>query len=255
MPSVVVDPQAVRPFESAAAFEAWLAKHHDRATEVWIKIFKKASGTPSIDASQAIDVCLCWGWIDGIRKPFDGDAFLQRYTPRKSKSRWSQINVERVQRLVKAGRMTAHGQRHVDAAKADGRWDAAYPSPSSIEMPKEFLKAVAKQPRALAVFRELNRTNSYAIAYRLHHLKTAIGRAEFVAKWVQKLARGEVPHPPNSSGLSKVTKKAAAKQPTARKPAAKKRAAKKSTDAASAKKQATTHEQGPLPARKKAQRP
>jgi uncharacterized protein YdeI (YjbR/CyaY-like superfamily) len=101
--SVTVNPKSVRTFASEAAFEAWLKKHHDSATEVWIKIFKKASGTPSIDANQAIDVALCWGWIDGIRKAFDADAFLQRYTPRNAKSRWSQINRDRVAWFGAAG--------------------------------------------------------------------------------------------------------------------------------------------------------
>ena len=192
---MIADPKAIRPFASEAAFEAWLRKNHDKASEVWIKIYKKGSGRPSIDASQAIDVGLCWGWIDGIRKAFDDEAFLQRYTPRGPKSRWSQINVERVARLTKAGRMTPHGQRHVDAARADGRWDAAYPSPKSIDVPADFLEAVSRRPAALRVFQTLNRTNTYALGYRLHHLKTAEARARFIALWVDKLARGETPHP------------------------------------------------------------
>jgi uncharacterized protein YdeI (YjbR/CyaY-like superfamily) len=191
VPSVVPDPQAIRPFASESAFEAWLSKHHARAAEVWIKIYKKGSGKPSIDASQAIDVCLCWGWIDGIRKSLDDEAFLQRYTPRGAKSRWSQINVERVARLVKAGRMTPHGQKHVDAAKQDGRWQAAYPSPKSIEVSAELLTTLAKHPQALRAFRELNRASTYSIAYRLHHLKTLAGRERFIASVVEKLKRGE----------------------------------------------------------------
>jgi uncharacterized protein YdeI (YjbR/CyaY-like superfamily) len=206
--SVVVDPKAVRPFESEAAFEAWLSKNHDKAAEVWIKIYKKASGRPSIDASQAIDVVLCWGWIDGIRKPLDDEAFLQRYTPRGPKSRWSQINVGRVAKLTKAGRMTPHGQRQIDAAKADGRWDAAYASPKSVEVPAEFLKAVSAKPAALKAFQTLNRTNTFALAYRLHHVKTAEGRARFIATWVDKLARGETPHPQSTSAKKKPPKKA-----------------------------------------------
>ncbi len=195
MPSVVPNPKAIRPFESEAAFEAWLAKNHDRAEELWIKIFKKGSGKPSIDASQAIDVCLCWGWIDAIRKPLDDEAFLQRYTPRKAKSRWSQINVQRVARLEKAGRMTEHGRKLVDAAKADGRWEAAYPSSSTVEIPPDFLKAVGKVPAALAVFRTLNRANIFAIGYRLHHLKTPAARDKFISTMVEKLSRGELLHP------------------------------------------------------------
>jgi uncharacterized protein YdeI (YjbR/CyaY-like superfamily) len=207
VPSVIPDPRAIRPFASEAAFEAWLAKNHDKAPEVWIKIYKKASGKPSIDASEAIDVSLCWGWIDGIRKPLDDEAFLQRYTPRGPKSRWSQINVGRVAKLTKAGRMTPHGQRHVEAAKADGRWDAAYASSKSIEVPADFLKAVSKQPAAREVFQTLNRTNTYAFAYRLHHIKTVEGRARFIATWVEKLGRGETPHPQSTSTKPKTKKK------------------------------------------------
>lgn len=193
MPSVVVDPKSIRPFASEAAFEAWLSKNHARATEVWIKIYKKATGKPTIDPSQAIDVCLCWGWIDGIRKPFDDEAFLQRYTPRKGKSRWSQINVERVARLSKAGRMTAHGQLHIDAAKSDGRWAAAYPSPSALELPADFLAAVAKKRAALKTLETLGKTQTNSIAYRLHHVKSAERRAQHIARYVATLAEGHSP--------------------------------------------------------------
>jgi uncharacterized protein YdeI (YjbR/CyaY-like superfamily) len=193
VPNVNPNPNAIRPFKTAAAFEAWLAKNHDRASELWLKIYKKASGKASIDASQAIDVALCWGWIDGIRKSLDDEAFLQRFTPRKGKSRWSQINTERVARLTKAGRMTPHGQAHVDAAKADGRWDAAYPSPSAIELPADFLAAVAKKRGVAAkTFSALKKSQTFAIAYRLHHLK-AESRAKLIATVVSKLAAGQQP--------------------------------------------------------------
>jgi uncharacterized protein YdeI (YjbR/CyaY-like superfamily) len=193
--SVVPDPKAIRPFANEAAFETWLKKNHDRATEVWIKVFKKGSGKPSIDWQQAVDVALCWGWIDGIRKAFDEEAFLQRYTPRKAKSRWSQINVERVARLTKAGRMTPHGQRHVDAAKADGRWEAAYPSPSAIEVPADFLAAIATKRNALKTYGSLKREQIFKLAYRLHHLKTPERRAKLIADVISALTRGENPFP------------------------------------------------------------
>jgi hypothetical protein len=114
---MVVNPKFIRAFASEAAFETWLSEHHDRQKEVWIKIFKRPTGQPTVTPAQAIDVALCWGWIDGIRKTFDERAFLQRFTPRGPKSRWSQINRGNVQRLVEAGRMKPAGQRHVDAAK------------------------------------------------------------------------------------------------------------------------------------------
>jgi uncharacterized protein YdeI (YjbR/CyaY-like superfamily) len=194
VPSVVPNPKAIRAFKNEAAFDAWLAKNHDKAPEVWIKIFKKASGKPSIDASQGIDVALCWGWIDGIRKPLDDEAFLQRYTPRTAKSRWSQINTERVERLIKAGRMTAHGRLQIDAAKADGRWAAAYPSPRNLELPAEFLKALTQKGGvATKTFSTLKKSQIFSIAYRLHHLKSAESRAKLTAAVLTKLAAGEEP--------------------------------------------------------------
>ncbi len=175
-----VNPKSVRMFASEAAFEAWLSKHHDRQKEVWIKIFKKAARQPSVTPAQAIDVALCWGWIDGLRKGFDEEAFLQRFTPRGPKSRWSQINRRNVERLVKTGRMKPAGQRHVDAAKA---------------VPPDVLAAIQANAKALATFRSLNRVNVYAIAYRLHHIKTPARRAEKLEEIVAMLARGKSFHP------------------------------------------------------------
>ena len=193
--AMLVNPKSVRAFASEAAFEEWLSKHHDRRSEVWIKIFKKGTGQPTVTPAQAIDVALCWGWIDGIRKALDEHAFLQRYTPRGPKSRWSQINRDNVQRLVEAGRMTPSGQRHVDAAKADGRWDAAYASPANTEVPPDVLAAIAANPAALATFRSLNRVNVYAIAYRLHNIKTPARRAQKLAEIIAMLAQGKSFHP------------------------------------------------------------
>jgi uncharacterized protein YdeI (YjbR/CyaY-like superfamily) len=193
--SVVPDPKAIHSFANEAAFAAWLKKNHDRATEVWIKVFKKGSGKPSIDWQQAVDVALCWGWIDGIRKALDEEAFLQRYTPRRAKSRWSRINVERVERLTKAGRMTPHGQLHVDAAKSDGRWEAAYPSPKAIEVPADFLAAIATKRKALEKYRSLKREQTFKLAYRLHHLKSPERRAKLIADVIGALTRGEDPFP------------------------------------------------------------
>src|SRR5687767_345681 len=126
MATIVPDKKKIRSFRSEAAFEKWLAKNHARETELWLRLYKKGSGVPTLTPAQAIDVALCWGWIDGIRKGLDELSFLQRFTPRRAKSVWSQINRDNVARLTAAGRMTPHGQRQVDVAKADGRWDAAY---------------------------------------------------------------------------------------------------------------------------------
>lgn len=126
MAPIVVDPKHVREFVDFDAFYNWLAENHATAPEVWIKIHKKGSGLPSINHIAAIDAALCWGWIDAVRKSFDDKSFLQRYVPRGQKSVWSQVNVANVARLIEAGRMTEHGLKQVEAAKADGRWDAAY---------------------------------------------------------------------------------------------------------------------------------
>ena len=126
MPPVRVDPAKIREFKDAVSFYKWLGKHHDTEDEIWIKIHKVGSGLKSITPKEAIDVVLCWGWIDGIRKSFDDLSFLQRYTPRRRKSVWSRINVDNVARLIEEGRMTEHGLKHVEAAKVDGRWDRAY---------------------------------------------------------------------------------------------------------------------------------
>lgn len=194
MPPVVVDPRRVRTFASEAAFETWLAAHHASWPELWIKIHKKDSGLASITPAQAIDVCLCWGWIDGIRKPFDERSFLQRYTPRGPKSTWSQINRDKVLRLIAAGRMTPHGQRHIDAAKADGRWDAAYASPASTSfesVPADLRAAIDANPRARRTFQRLNRQNLFSLVYRTNAMKTPTGRAKKIAALVAMLARGE----------------------------------------------------------------
>jgi uncharacterized protein YdeI (YjbR/CyaY-like superfamily) len=192
---MVVNPKSIRAFASEAAFEVWLSKNHDRQKEIWIKIFKKATGQPTVTPAQAIDVALCWGWIDGIRKAFDERAFLQRFTPRGPKSRWSQINRGHVHRLVEAGRMKPAGQRHVDAARADGRWDAAYASPANIQVPPDVIAAIQANPRALATFRSLNRVNVNAIAYRMHHIKTPARRAEKLKELTAMLAQGKTFHP------------------------------------------------------------
>jgi len=184
------DPKLIRPFKNGAALAAWLAKNHDKESELYIRMYKKGSGIPSIDWNEAVDVSLCWGWIDGVRLRGDENSFLQRYTPRRPKSRWSQINRQRVEALTRAGSMTPHGQRHVDAAKADGRWDAAYPPPSKIAVPDELLKALDAEPEALAAFRKLNATGRYELAYRLFHLKTAAARAKRIAECVA-LLKGE----------------------------------------------------------------
>jgi uncharacterized protein YdeI (YjbR/CyaY-like superfamily) len=183
-----------RSFRSEAAFEQWLSAHHDRASEVWLRIYKKDSGVASITAAQALDVALCWGWIDGIRKGFDERSFLQRYSPRRPKSVWSEINRENVARLIAAGRMTEHGMRQVEAAKADGRWAAAYApirATSAATIPDDLRAAIEKNPRARKMFRSLTKMNLFALAFRTNRMRTPEGRARKIATLVDMLARGE----------------------------------------------------------------
>jgi uncharacterized protein YdeI (YjbR/CyaY-like superfamily) len=194
MAPIVPDKNSIRSFRTEAAFERWLSKNHDRAAEVWLRIYKKASGVATVTPAQALDVALCWGWIDGIRKRFDERSFLQRYTPRRTRSPWSQINRDHVARLTAAGRMTAHGQRQVNAAKADGRWQSAYApirSATAATVPGDLRAAIAASPRALRTFRTLGRMNLFALAFRTNKMRTAAGRARKIADLVAMLERGE----------------------------------------------------------------
>jgi uncharacterized protein YdeI (YjbR/CyaY-like superfamily) len=195
MAGVAVDPARVHAFADAAAFYDWLAANHDREPEVWIRVFKVASGVPSITPVQAIDAVLCWGWIDGVRKGLDEVSYLQRYTPRGRKSTWSQINVANVARLVAAGRMTQHGLREVEAAKADGRWDRAYASGKALMIQPDFQAAIDASPAAKAMLAKLSEQNRFAVAFRVHNMKTEAGRAKKIAAFVAMLERGETVYP------------------------------------------------------------
>ncbi|MBB6096143.1 uncharacterized protein YdeI (YjbR/CyaY-like superfamily) [Povalibacter uvarum] len=198
MAAVKPDPKRIRAFADQKAFEDWLREHHDREPEIWLKIHKKGSGLSSVTNDEAIDSVLCWGWIDAIRKGFDERSFLQRFTPRGSKSMWSQINRDRVARLTAAGRMTPHGQRHIDAAKADGRWDRAYaPIRASTQdtLPADLRKAIDANARARKMLPTLNRTNLFALAFRTNNMKTPEGRERKIATLVAMLARGETISP------------------------------------------------------------
>lgn len=194
MAPVLVDPTRVREFVDFDAFYNWLAKNHDREPEVWIKIHKLKSGLLSITPIQAIDAALCWGWIDGIKKSFDEKSFLQRYSPRGRKSVWSQVNVGNVARLTAEGRMTEHGLKHVEAAKADGRWDAAY-RVKGAEVPADLQAAIDADPKARAAFATLSGQNRFALIFRTQSMKTEAGRKKKIAHLVAMLARGETPHP------------------------------------------------------------
>jgi uncharacterized protein YdeI (YjbR/CyaY-like superfamily) len=194
MAPTIPDPRRIKTFRTAAAFERWIAANHARETDVWLKIHKKASGLPTVSPAEALDVALCWGWIDGIRKAFDDRSFLQRYSPRTARSVWSQINRDHVARLTAAGRMTPHGQRQVDAARADGRWDAAYApirNATRATIPADLRAAIEASPRARRTFRTLGRQNLFALAFRTNHMKTPAGRERKIAALVEMLERGE----------------------------------------------------------------
>jgi uncharacterized protein YdeI (YjbR/CyaY-like superfamily) len=191
---VIPDPTRTRAFKSEAAFEAWLQANHARETELWLRIYKKGSGKPTVSNVEALDVALCWGWIDGIRKGLDDESFLQRYTPRRARSIWSQVNREHVKRLTAARRMRPPGQRQVAAAKADGRWDAAYApirAATAASIPGDLRAAIDAEPRARRTFEALGRMNLFALAFRTNNLKTPAGRARKIASLVAMLARGE----------------------------------------------------------------
>ena len=184
----------VREFKTAESFHKWLARNHDKADEVWIKIHKVGSGLKSITPKEAIDVVLCWGWIDGLRKGFDDKSFLQRYSPRTKKSVWSEINVDNVARLIKEGRMTAHGLREVEAAKADGRWARAYRSKGA-EVPADLQAAIDAEPKARRMFEKLSAQNRFALIFRTRNMKTEAGRRRKIESFVDMLRRGETIYP------------------------------------------------------------
>src|SRR5262245_14986 len=163
MSPVRINPAKIREFKDAASFDKWLGKHHDKADEVWIKIHKVNSGLKSITQKEAIDVVLCWGWIDGIVKGLDERSYVQRYVPRGKKSLWSKINVDNVARLINEGRMTEHGLKHVEAAKADGRWDRAYKAGKAMAIPADLQAAIDAEPKAKAMLATLNEKNRFAL--------------------------------------------------------------------------------------------
>ena len=195
MAPVIVDPNKVREFVDADSFYQWLSLNHDSETEMWIKIHKMGSNLKSITTKEAIDVVLCWGWIDAIRKGFDSASFLQRNTRRGPKSIWSQINVDNVARLITEGRMTEHGLTHVEVAKADGRWNRAYKSGKDLKIPDDLQAAIDASPKAQAMLSKLTEQNRFALAFRTHNLKTEAGRKNAIARFVAMLERGETIYP------------------------------------------------------------
>ena len=189
-----VDGLPLLPFATAVEFEQWLAAEHDRAPGVWVKIAKKATGIISVTHTEALDVALCYGWIDGQRRTYDEQFFAQRFTPRRARSNWSKVNREKVAALIAQGRMQPAGQAEIDRAKADGRWDAAYDSQRTATVPPDLQAALDANPAAAKFFATLRSANRFAVLYRIHDAKRPETRARRIAKFVDMLSRGETLH-------------------------------------------------------------
>ena len=183
-----------RAFRDAKAWESWLAKNHNAADGIWMRLAKKASAIKSITYPEAVEVALCYGWIDGLKRPESATTWLQRFTPRRKRSIWSEINCNKALGLIAGGRMMPAGLEEVERAKRDGRWDAAYASPKSATMPPDFEKELNRHPKAKAFFKTISRTNSYAIMWRIQTAKKPETRARRIATYIDMLEKGDTIH-------------------------------------------------------------
>lgn len=186
-----LDTLPIIAFETIETFETWLFENHENPYGLWIKIFKKGSAKKTISYAEALDVALCFGWIDGQKKTFDEESWLQKFTPRREKSIWSKINIGHIERLTNEGRMRPAGLKAVEKAKADGRWEKAYDSPSKMIIPADFLKELSKNKKAKAFFKGLNKTNLFSIGFRLQTAKKQETREKRMKEIIEKLAKGE----------------------------------------------------------------
>ncbi|MGZ4601290.1 MAG: YdeI/OmpD-associated family protein [Oryzihumus sp.] len=182
-------------FESAEAFETWLSDHHATSAGIWLKLRKKGAGIVALDYAQALDVALCYGWIDGQKGKFDDQHWLQRFTPRTPKSKWSKINRDKVEALIGQGRMRPAGLAEVERAKTDGRWQAAYDGARTSSVPDDLVAALAANPVAAEFFETLDRQNRFAILYRIQDVKKPETRARRIEKFVAMLAEGKKLYP------------------------------------------------------------
>ncbi|MFT3859192.1 MAG: YdeI/OmpD-associated family protein [Aquabacterium sp.] len=181
-------------FKNAKAFETWLKQHHATSTGLWLQIAKRGAAQASVTYPEAVEIALCWGWIDGQKKSLDEQHFLQRFTPRRARSVWSKVNVEKVAALIKAGRMQAPGLAQVEAAKADGRWARAYDGARTSEVPGDLISALDAAPKAKAFFSTINAANRYAVLWRIQTAVKPETRARRIAQLVEMLERGETIH-------------------------------------------------------------
>lgn len=187
-----LDDLPILEFAAPDAFERWIAKNHDAHPDgIWVRVFKKASGKPTITHDQTLEVALCYGWIDGISKSEGAESAKQRWLPRRKRSTWSKRNVEHAERLIAEGRMQPSGLAEIERAKADGRWDAAYEPPSTAKPPPEFLALLDRHPTAKAAYDGLNSRNRYAILHRLMTAKKQETRDRHMQAFVDMLERGE----------------------------------------------------------------
>lgn len=182
-------------FAAPADWRMWLSKNYTLEEGIWLKLAKKNSGIPSITYAEALDEALCYGWIDGLKRPFDDKYWLQRFSPRRAKSVWSKVNREHIERLANAGKMEASGLTAVEAAKADGRWDAAYDSPSKMTIPEDFQQVLDANATAHEFYKTLNKTNTYAILYRIQSAKKPETRTRRIEQIIEMLANGDKIHP------------------------------------------------------------
>jgi uncharacterized protein YdeI (YjbR/CyaY-like superfamily) len=178
-------------FPTQAALRTWYLENAATCPGIWLKVYKKHSGIQTVTINEALDQALCFGWIDGQRKSFDEHAYLQKYTPRRPRSLWSKRNIEHVTRLTEAGLITPAGQEQIDKAKADGRWAAAYDAQSTMETPDYFLKELSRHPKAEAFFSTLNRSNKFAIIWRLQTAKTEATRNKRIEQFITMLEAGK----------------------------------------------------------------
>jgi len=189
-----MEPTESTLFRNAKAFEAWLRKNHAKSDGLWLRIAKRGADEPSVTYPEAVEIALCWGWIDGQKKGLDDQHFLQRFTPRRARSIWSKINVEKVAALIEAGRMQPPGLAQIEAAKADGRWAQAYDGAKTSTVPDDLVAALDASPPAKAFFATINASNRYAVLWRIQTAAKPETRARRIAQLVDMLARGETVH-------------------------------------------------------------
>ena len=179
------------PFATKNKWAEWLSRQHSKSAGVWLKLSKKDSGISSVTYDEALEVALCYGWIDGQKKGFDDKYWLQKFTPRGPKSIWSKINTVKAEKLIASGEMKPAGLKAIDAAKQDGRWDAAYESQKNISIPEDFQAALNQNEKAKVFFATLNSVNRYAILFRIHNVKKAETRARRIKQFVEMLEKNE----------------------------------------------------------------